>query len=49
MSFAYSSFRTDRWKYSAITFAETILPETVVQIISRVPGLGWASRYLGNN
>lgn len=52
ISFAYSSFRTDRWKYSAITFTETNPPEAVVssvQIISKVPRLGWASLHLANS
>lgn len=51
ISFAYPSFRSDRWKYFATTFTETILPEAVVssvQIINKVPGLGWASLYMGN-
>lgn len=52
ISFAYLSFRTDRWKYSAITFTKTIPPEAVessVQVISKIPGLVWTSFYLGNN
>lgn len=39
-------------EYSAITFTESVPLVAVVssvQIISKIPGLGWAGLYLGNN